>query len=86
MFWMYIIKSTVDDNLYFGSTSDLDRRLEEHNAGLVRSTKTRRPFTLVYCEGYANEHDARKREHNLKLRAQALTQLLLRIRKSIQAT
>lgn len=80
---MYILKSKKDNNLYIGSTNNLVRRLKEHNAGLVKSTKSRIPFKLVYYEGYANEEEARKREENLKLRARALRQLLGRIKKSI---
>ncbi|MEK7503043.1 MAG: GIY-YIG nuclease family protein [Patescibacteria group bacterium] len=80
---MYILKSDKDEKLYIGSTSDLRRRFKEHNAGLVESTKSRKPLKLVYYECYASEDDARHREHNLKLRARALRQLLIRIKKSI---
>lgn len=84
MFFMYILKSLRDNKLYIGYTSDLKRRILEHNSGLVQSTKSRRPFKLVYCEGYASDEEAKHREHNLKLRARALRQLLLRIDKSIK--
>jgi len=59
---VYIIKSLKDNNLYIGSTSDLKRRVKEHNSGLVESTKSRKPFKLVYFEGFANEEEARHRE------------------------
>ena len=85
MFFMYILKSLKDGNLYIGSTSDLKRRIKEHNSGFVFSTKPRIPFKLVYFEGYANEEEARHREHNLKLRARALRQLLNRIKKSLES-
>lgn len=80
MFFMYILKSSKDGKCYIGSTSDLKKRIKEHDAGLVRATKYRRPLGLVYCEGYVVEEEARHREHNLKLRARALRQLLLRIK------
>lgn len=83
MFYMYILRSLKDNKLYIGSTNDLKRRFKEHNAGLVTSTKYRKPLKLVYYESYASEDDARHREHNLKLRAKALKQLLIRIKKSI---
>lgn len=83
MFFVYILKSQQDNKLYFGSTSDLRRRLKEHNSGLVQSTKSRKPFKLAYYEGYASEKDARTREQNLKLRAKALRQLLNRIKISV---
>ncbi len=84
MFYMYILKSLKDKKLYIGSTNNLPRRLKEHNSGLVPSTKPRTPFKLVYFEGYASEDEARHREHNLKLQARALTQLLKRISRSIE--
>lgn len=84
MFWLYILKSIRDGELYIGSTNNLPKRIQEHNAGKVFSTKVRKPFKLVYCEGYRSEEEARHREHNLKLRARALRQLLLRIKNSIK--
>lgn len=82
---MYILKSLKDKKLYIGSTSDLNKRLKEHNSGSVLSTKQRRPFKLVYFEGYVLEEEARHREHNLKLHARAMRQLLLRVKKSIDS-
>lgn len=73
MFYVYFIKSRKDGELYIGSTNDLKRRLLEHNKGLCYSTKFRTPFNLVYYEAYRSENDARHREHNLKLRANAST-------------
>ena len=84
MFYVYILKSKKDNNLYTGSTNDLKRRLKEHNTGTVMSTKHRKPFELVYYEAYKSEKDSRKREHNLKLRAQAFTQLKKRIYESVK--
>lgn len=83
MFYVYIIKSKKDGELYIGSTNDLRKRFQEHNSGLNRSTKHRVPFELIYYEAYKSESDARKREHNLKLRANALSQLKRRISKSL---
>lgn len=71
MFYVYAIKSKVDKDLYVGSTNDLRRRFKEHNDGKVFSTKRRGPFELAYYEAYKSEKDARKREHNLKLRSRA---------------
>jgi putative endonuclease len=50
MFYVYVLKSEKDGNLYIGSTNDLGRRLNEHNNGLVFSAKSRKPFELVYYE------------------------------------
>ena len=83
MYYVYILKSKKDGNLYIGSTKDLKKRIEEHNKGRVFSTKMRMPFRLAYYEAYYFESDARKREHNLKLDGRALAQLKRRIIDSI---
>jgi len=84
MFYVYLIRSKKDNQLYTGSTNNLKRRFIEHNKGLIFSTKRRIPFELVYYEAYKNEGDARSREHNLKLRANALNQLKRRIKGSLR--
>ena len=84
MHYVYLIKSIKDKNFYIGSTNDLRRRLDEHNNGLVFSTKLRVPFELVYYEAYRVEKDARQREKNLKLRSRAFAQLKKRIQNSLK--
>lgn len=84
MYYLYVLKSKKDAELYIGSTNDLRRRLLEHNTGKVASTKPRAPFELVYYEAYYSEDDARIREARLKDRGQARTQLLKRIQNSLQ--
>lgn len=79
----YVLKSEKDQNLYIGSTNDLEKRFNEHNAGLVFSTKIRIPFDLVYYEAYKSERDARNREKNLKIRSRAFVQLKKRIEGSL---
>jgi putative endonuclease len=83
MFYVYVLKSSVDNKLYTGSTSDLRRRLAEHNGRTSRSTKSRAPFELRYYEAYADEKDARDREWSLKKNGKALGQLKRRIARSI---
>ena len=83
MFYIYILQSLKDNKLYTGYSSSLKKRLSEHETGIVVSTKNRRPFELIYYEAYKSEKDARSREHNLKLRANALTQLKRRLEKSL---
>jgi len=82
MFYVYVLKSRADGKCYIGSSNDLKARVEKHNSGKVFSTKSRRPFDLIYYEAYKSESDARKREHNLKLRSRAYTQLKKRIENS----
>jgi putative endonuclease len=83
MYYIYLLKSKEDRDLYIGFTNNLQRRFQEHNNGLVTSTKLRRPFELAYFEGYKSEKDARHRENNLKLRSRALSQLKRRIINSL---
>ena len=83
MFYVYILKSKKDKKLYIGSTNDLRRRFEEHNSGMVRSTKARTQFELRYYEAFFLEEDARHREWSLKKDGNALAQLKRRITKSI---
>jgi putative endonuclease len=64
LFYVYILKSQKDGNLYIGSTDNLERRINEHNKGLVFSTSWRIPFELIYYEAYKSESDARYREKN----------------------
>lgn len=66
MFYTYVLKSTVDNELYTGTTSNLKKRFKEHNEGLVQSTKNRYPFKLIYFEACLNKDDAYHRERYLK--------------------
>jgi putative endonuclease len=84
MYYVYILKSLKDEKLYIGSTNDLRRRLSEHNNGLSRSTKARRPFEIRYYEACASGRDARTREYNLKKDGKALGQLKRRISESLK--
>jgi len=70
--------------LYTGYTSDLRRRLAEHNSGKSKSTKGREPFELIYYEAYRSKSDAMRRERMLKLGGRALGQLRGRIAQSLE--
>ena len=65
-FYVYILQSQKDKELYIGYTNNLKKRLEEHNKGLSFSTKIRTPLKLIYFEGCLNQDDAKRREHYLK--------------------
>jgi len=86
MFFMYILTSIRTGRFYIGYTTDINNRLKEHNSGLVKSTKAYMPYHCVYYEAYRSKGDAVTREQNLKLRARALRQLLLRIQESTGVT
>jgi putative endonuclease len=66
MFYIYVLHSKKDNNLYIGYTGNLKQRFKCHQDGGVLSTKHRRPLELVYYEAYINDLDAKKREVFLK--------------------
>jgi putative endonuclease len=66
LYWIYVLLSQFDKKRYIGFTKRPIERISEHNNGLVFSTKSRRPFNLIYVEGCIYEKDARRREKYLK--------------------
>ncbi|HSD65039.1 MAG TPA: GIY-YIG nuclease family protein [Ignavibacteriaceae bacterium] len=63
---VYILQSLVKERYYIGCTSNLNRRLEEHNSGKTRSTKAYKPWKIVYIEEIISSADAYKREKEIK--------------------
>ena len=55
-----------DKKFYAGFTKNLKLRFDQHNKGLVESTKRRRPLKLIYYEACLNQDDATRREKYLK--------------------
>ena len=55
-----------DGRLYIGTTSDLRKRLDEHNRGKEPGSKHMAPFELAYYEACQSKNDAFKREKYLK--------------------
>ena len=66
MFYIYILQSKKNSELYIGYTADLKKRLEEHNKGLNLSTKRYIPWEIIYYEACLNVKDAKRREKYLK--------------------
>ncbi|PID32412.1 excinuclease ABC subunit C [Candidatus Saccharibacteria bacterium] len=64
---------------YYGCTSDLKRRIDEHVAGTVRSTRHYRPLHLLYYEAYISSDLAKQRERQLKSSRSASAALLARM-------
>ena len=65
-FVVYILVSSINGSLYTGQTKDLKERIKKHNAGQVKSTQARKPFSLGYFESFDNRKDAMWREWELK--------------------
>ncbi len=72
MYVIYILEC-ADGTLYSGITTDLPRRVREHNGSArgARYTRSRRPVALVYAEAAANRSDALRAEARLKRLARA---------------
>ncbi len=66
-YFIYILKCS-DDTLYTGITTDLKRRVNEHNSSQkgAKYTKLRRPVELVYSEESEDRSSASKREYTIK--------------------
>ena len=69
MFYVYVLKSKTKINkFYIGFSSNLRRRVHEHNNSQNKSTKHGIPWQLIYYEAYQSEQLAREREHVIKKR------------------
>jgi putative endonuclease len=64
--YVYVLRSAKDGNLYTGYTTNLRKRVADHNAGNASSTHDRRPLHLIYYEAYVLAKDAKARELFLK--------------------
>ncbi len=66
MSYVYIVKCK-DNTFYTGFTTDIERRITEHNNGVgSKYTKGRRPVKLVYLEEYDTKGEALSREYEIK--------------------
>lgn len=65
--WIVYILRCADDTLYTGITKDIERRLEQHNAGTAsRYTRCRLPVKIEYQEVQLGQGMATKRELAIK--------------------
>lgn len=65
--WFLYMLRCRDNTLYTGITTDLSRRLNEHNQGTAsRYTRSRRPVAITYHEECPDRAAALKREHAVK--------------------
>ncbi len=65
--WYVYILECGDRTLYTGITTELQRRLAQHNAGKAsRYTRSRLPVALLYSEITSNRTEAQKREYEIK--------------------
>jgi len=69
MYFVYVLKSINHNKTYVGYTNNLNRRIEEHNKGRSKFTRTYKPWQLIYKEEYPTISEAMKREKYLKTSA-----------------
>jgi putative endonuclease len=67
--YTYVLYSDKSKGFYVGFTTDLRKRLAEHNKGLNFSTQFYKPWELIYYEAHTSEVDARRHEKYLKTTA-----------------
>ena len=67
MIYTYMVEC-ADGTLYTGWTNCLEKRLKAHNGGRngAKYTKTKRPVSLVYYEGFITKEEAMQREYQIK--------------------
>ena len=65
-FYIYILFSLKDKQLYIGYTENFKTRLGEHFKGRVVATKNRKPLLLIHYEAFTDVKDAKAREKFLK--------------------
>lgn len=72
--WFVYLLLCADGSLYAGITTDVQRRVMEHNSNDVlgaRYTRGRRPVVLVYSEASENRSEATRRERQIKRMSRA---------------
>jgi putative endonuclease len=66
MHYIYIVECS-DGSLYTGYTTDVSRRVSEHNSGSgAKYTRGRTPVELVYTETFESKSEAMSREYEIK--------------------
>ena len=83
---MYYVYITVNKEKkpYIGFTSDLERRLKEHNSSENKGYTKGQEWHYVYYEAFASKIDAILREKRLKSHGQSKRQLKNRIKQSMK--
>lgn len=84
MYYIYVILSKkTPRRFYLGSTSDLKRRLNEHNSDTNQGWTSKNQWLIVYYEAYTSKEYALYREGELKASHSMKTHLLNRVKKSL---
>ena len=66
MFYVYAIKSTLVKYIYVGLTININERLKRHNSGREKTTRSFKPYYLIFLTQVENRVKARQIEKYLK--------------------
>ena len=83
MYYVYLLRSVQRRQLYLGWTTDLRRRLCQHNEGTSQATRGKGPYELIYYEAYRYREEAMAREQSLKKHHNVLKQLKTRLARTL---
>ena len=67
--WFVYILICSDDTFYTGITTDLERRLKQHNWEIIwwaKYTRVRTPVQIIYTSEFENKSEASKEEYRIK--------------------
>ena len=78
MFYVYMLKSPKNSQVYIGFTEDLKRRFAEH-----QKLPRHKEWMLIYYEAYRDREDAVQRERKLKSYGSSLQRLKTRLKRSL---
>lgn len=65
-YYTYVLSSETNEDLYVGSTENLEKRIWLHNGGRVKSTKAYRPWKLAEVHRFNSRTEAVRMEQHLK--------------------
>jgi putative endonuclease len=65
-FFLYILQSQKDGRYYVGVTKNVESRLDQHNRGVGKSTRSGKPWLLIHTEEYSTRSEAARREKQIK--------------------
>lgn len=66
MCYVYALQSITKKRIYIGQTKNLNKRIQYHNMGYVKSTSTDRPWELIAFQKVESINEARWIERELK--------------------
>ena len=66
MYYVYALQSVLKKRIYIGQTKDLNKRLQYHNNGAVKSTSKDKPWELIAFQKVESISAARWIERDLK--------------------